>query len=431
MKKTLAIFSFLVAAVAVIIALPSQGRLKPYYSGDAYTYNGKVVVATANTGSLEVFVLNDKALDLAIKQSITDRFGLKQDFHDVKLDSADGRLYAYVVSGYTLYRYDISDLRNAELDKKVSNTYWEWYNRVDRFDGNIVTVSVKGVKIWNHDLEVIDAFKFDVTSPYGLRGENDSQYFLSLEDNDLKVYDRLTRTFISEIDLNFKNLDNSHRAEIDSSAGRIYVADDYYLKSFDLSGRLLTNYAHAGNAVYDTESLDQSQYVYFSNGFGVYRSPKADFKASTFTNTVNISSAGAWAMGLRAVPMGDKEYLVVFNNNSILVLDGSLKKQAQYMAVETEAEDAPETPKESLFIHPTKYWAVPGEVITVSGGGFQAGENVEVSLDKVKMSALADNQGRFSLELAIPGDMQREKRFDLAAKGLTSGLRFATSFDVK
>lgn len=431
MKKIIGIFSATLAVAAIIFAFPSQGRLKPYYSGDAYSYNGQLVVATANTGSLEIFRLGATGLELAIKQSLSDRFGLKQDFHDVKLDSTDGRLYAYAVSGYGLYRYDISDLKNAVLDKQVSNTYWEWYNRVDKFDGNIVTISIKGVKIWNKNLEVIDGFKFDVSSAYGVRGENSGQYIAVLEKNDLQLYDRLTRAYIANIDLNYKNQENSHRAELDGNAGRIYVADDYYLKSFDLSGHLLSTYAHAGNAVYDTETLDRSAYVYFSNGFGIYRVNKGDFKSASFTNTVNISSSGAWAMGLRAVTMGDKEYLVVFNNNSIIVLDGNLKKLAQYMATESEEEASQPTAKEALYLRLARYWGVPGEVIAVSGGGFQPGETVQVALDKVKRDALADNQGRFSLEIALPGDMERNKRFDLAAKGAVSGLRYATSFDVK
>src|SRR5574344_1891919 len=149
MKKKIAGLLFL--SVVAIFCIVSAGRTnyKSYYSGDAVNYQGDLIIASTDSGSLEVFKLEDKTLVRALKfKAPNSPLDKTDDFSSVKLNEENGRLFAYATSAYTLYKYDISNLANPVVFAKQKNTYYEWYKRVDKFGSNIVTVSDKNVRLW-------------------------------------------------------------------------------------------------------------------------------------------------------------------------------------------------------------------------------------------------------------------------------------------
>lgn len=423
MKKI--IFLSIAAFLAVLVyAHNSQGQIKSYYSGDAVNFNNQLYVASTNTGSLEIFRLEDKTLKRLVQIRPFDQtYNRYSDFYDVKLVPENGRLFAYAISGFTLYKYE---LLNSQLVLVASrqNTYWEWYNRVDLFGDDLVTISEKGVKVWNTDLmDVITALPLaNSASPYNLRASN-NEYVLNIAENNLEIYNRETGTVQKSIALNYKKTPGNHQAYQDQDYD-LYVVDDYYAKKFNLNGQLLGSFRHLDYDGYDLTASGHTDYVYFSNGLGVVKLNSDTMTLNASRETVNLGGPRGWAMGLEVVYMGGDK-VVVFNNGNILVLDDKLNLQASYMAT---AEMSPAA-QENLYLNLDRNIGSAQSTVTLQGGGFFPGESLNIDFAGVIMSAKADNRGRFSQALTVP-NLPAQRR-DIKVTGSTSGLHFSAAFTIQ
>jgi len=313
--KRLLIITAVVAIAVLAFTHFSQSQIKSYYSGDAVNFNNQLYVASTNSGSLEVFRLEDNKLKrLSSLKTFDPRFGRYDDFYDVKLSQEDGKLFAYAVSGFSLYKYEVVGDKLTLIDSR-KNTYWEWYNRVDKFDDQIVTISEKGIKFWNTDImDVIDSLPVtNVSAPYNVRSSNNG-YILNVDNDQLKVYNQGTRTNQSTIALNYKTETGNRQAYQDEDLN-LYAVDDYYAKKFDLDGRLLYSFRHLDYPGYDITASGHTDYIYFSNGLGIVKLKKDDMSLVAHRNTTGLGGPRGWAMGLKVAYVGGDK-LVVFNNSS-------------------------------------------------------------------------------------------------------------------
>ncbi len=422
--KKIVFLSFLVLLAVFALVSQGQSKTKNYYSGDAISFNDEVYVASTNTGSLEVLKLENKELQtLAKVKALDTRLGSRDNFYGAKFSEEDGQLFVYAVSGFNLYKYQISGDQVQEIVKKT-NSYWEWYTQIDKFGDNIVTISDKGVKIWNTKLmDVVDAYSFtNKQNPYNVHANNGS-YIFNIQDNYLYVFNRETREVSAKIALNYKNGTDNHRVYQDES-GFVYLADDYYFKKFDLSGHLLGSFEHVDYQGYDASASGYNDYVYFSNGFGVVKLDKNTMKLADSQETLNLAGARGWAMGLKAVyAKGDK--VVVFNNSSILVLDENLNKLADYQMTE-EAEDAP---VENLYLNLDHNAGTAAASIKLSGGGYLPNENLKIYFAGIEIAGgKADSHGRFSQTLTVPD--VKPGRVDIKVNGAASKLTYSIDFRI-
>lgn len=424
MKKWIIFPVILITVFALFfIITPGKSRTKSYYSGDALAFNNQVYVATTNTGSLEVFKLEGKELNLVAKSKpFNSRFGTYGDFYDAKLSEENGLLYVYAVSNYTIYKYEVGTEKLTQV-KESSNTYWEWYNRIDKFGSNIVTISAKGIKVFNSNLDVIVAHDFkNQEAPYNVSGNE--RFFISVNETSgkLEVYDIESRTVIKTIPLNFKFEKGNRRAFQDEDS-YLYVVDDYYAKKFDLSGKLLGSFQHLDYQGFDISGTENNEYVYFSNGVGVVKLDK-NMKEKDYAWTGNMGGRAGWAMGLEAVyANGDK--IVVFNNTNILILDANLNKIAAVSATEEEET----TVIENLFLKLDKVNALPNSSVVVSGGGFLPNEELTINFGTQITNAKADSRGRFSATVKVP-DIKKGGH-DIRVEGVSSKLHYSTSFKIQ
>lgn len=423
---------WIIAAVAIVtvaslflLVTPGKTRTKSYYSGDALAFNNQVYVATTNTGSLEVFKLDGKTLGLVAKiKPYNARFNNYGEFFDTKLVSENGHLYAYAVSNYTIYKYEVAGNKLTEVLTNT-NTYWEWYNRIDKFGSNIVTVSAKGVKVFNSDLQTIVAYDFkNQEAPYNLSG-NDNFYLNVDEANSkIEVYDLESRSIIKTIPLNFKFDKGNRRAVLDASSD-IFVVDDYYAKKFDLSGKLLASYKHLDYQGFDIAVSNNTDSVYFSNGVGVVKLDQ-NLKEKDFAWTGNLGGYAGWAMGLKTV-YADGDKVVVFNNSNILILDANLKKVASVSASE---QDDTKNPTENLFLNVDKGTAAVNSDIALSGGGFLANEELTIKFaDQKAITVKADSRGRFTTIIKVP--TLTKGGYDIRVDGTSSKLHYSIAFKVE
>lgn len=423
MKKSI---FFLTLSALVIVAIFSfiktgESKYRPYYSGDAISYNNQVYVGSTNSGYLEVFVLEDKTLKSIAKiKSYDARLNKYNEFFDLKFSTENNRLYVYSINAYSLFKYEVKS-NSLELVKENKNTYWEWYNRVDKFDSNIVTISAQGIKIWNSDMEVINSYDLsNELTPYNLRANND-RYITNINDDNLEVYDRDSRSVVKEIPLNFWQKPNNHKTYQDSDLN-IYAVDDYYAKKFSPEGKLLGSFRHLDHEGFDITSSGNA-YVYFSNGMGVVKLLASDMSLKDFAFTHNMAATGGWAMGLNVVNNKGYDNLVIFNSSNILVLDHNLKKLASISA--TEEEDP--YPMETLFLNTSINSGTKASLITLNGGGFVMDENLTVNFAGVETITKADKRGRFAQELLIP---DKKGMVDIKVTGQSSKLTYSISFNI-
>jgi hypothetical protein len=424
MNRKIIIPILLLGIFSVVLVSYTQGQTKSYYSGDATVYQNKLYIATANMGSLEVFVLNGEQIDPIAKIRPFDAlFGKHGSFYDASLRQEDGWLYVYAVTDFSINKYHIDNDNNLILVDKVRNSYWEWYSRVDNIGGNLATISANSVKIWSDDLQVINAYDFSNTEvPYNVRGND--KYLLNVQNNHIYIYDRVSRSVIKEIPINLKTSRSAHQVFMDNN-NDIYVVDDYYAKKFNLNGKMLTSFRHQDYAGYDMAASGYSQAVYFSNGIGVVKLNKDSFKLENWAYTSSINGPRGWAMGMKVVSLnGDK--VVLFNNSSILVLDDKLNKIASIVSTE---EDDSSSVVEGLYLNLDKNRAAPNTEVYLSGGGFSPNESLQSDLAGSKNLFIADLRGRFTQKIIVPN--VESKAYDIKVIGEASGLNYSISFEIE
>lgn len=429
MKKIIAVSVLCLVAMVAFVAI-GRTSYKSYYSGDAVNYQGNLLVATTDTGSLEIFKLNGSILERALKfkapNSVLDQ---TDSFSSVKLNIEGGHLFAYAASAYTLYKYDVTDLSQPILFDKQKNTYWEWYKRVDIFGGKIVTVSDKSVKVWNSNsqmLDVIDSYKIENDFASAVRFESTGQYIITLnKDNKVRVFDVKSRTYVSEFPVNFRDTSGPRKIYFDSATREIYVFDDYYLKHFSFSGSLINSTANSADQGYSVEPAGNPDFIYAVNGQSIMKLYKSNFKEGLKVTANNIVP-GSWAMDIKYVNTNGGDKLVVFNNNNLAVLNSSLQKIASVEMTEIDTTPAIKEPLALSFDHTN---GLSAATVVLSGNGYQQNEDLTINFGGVITKARSDSRGRFAQTLIVP-DANRPV-IDAKVDGAVSKLTYSTSFNVR
>ncbi len=427
MSKYLSI-SILAVFLLIFIFLGNNGQtnVKSYYSGDAIAFNNSLYVGSANSGFLEVFKLEGNSLKRIVQIKPFDkRFNKYEDFFDLAFSMENNRLYIYAVSHYSLYKYELVN-NDLNLVNVSTNTYWEWYNRVEKQGDDIITISAKGIKVFNRDLQAINSYDYtNVNAPYNLSFSQD-RFIVNLDNDNqrLKVYDKEQRKEVTNVALNFK-YEKGNRQAYQDSFGYIYLVDDYYAKKYDLSGKLLGNFEHIGHQGFDVSASLHTNYIYFSNGIGLVKLNK-DMSLNDYQWTNNLGSYGGWAMGMKVVYLnGDK--IVIFNNTNILILDQDLNKLA---SVDSTIMDDNKYPTENLYLNLDKNRASANANVLVSGGGFIANEELTILFDNKKVAETkTNNLGRFDKIITI-ADI-KSGAYDIKVEGKESGLHYSISFNLE
>jgi len=425
--KKIGLILVLFAVSLLFLVNRTNSKLQTYYSGDAVNFDNKVVFASANSGKIEIFKLENNAITkVIVLGNLNPVFNINDDFSDLKLSIEGGQLYIYAVSQYTLYKYNISDLSSAQLTKKSTNNYWEWYQRVDRAGDNIATFSAKGVKIFNSNLEVIDSYNFAISNPYSIRSNGSNKYLFAIDGNKIMIYDRTDRSIVRDIPLSFVYRDNNHRAYFDVLKEEIYAVDDSYTKKFDLNGNLLASFKHLNQPGYEVDSTYDNPYLYFSNGIGVVKMAKDTFKVADYAFTNMSGGPQGWAMGLKVVNTDKGDVLVVFNGSNILLLDKNLKK---IDSIKSTSENSSVYATENLFLNVDRDWTLVNSPVVVSGGGFWQQEPLTITFGNAGFSSQTGSNGRFSQSITTP-DL-KPGHYDIKVTGNNSHTTYSISIEVK
>lgn len=427
-KKSFIVSLALVALLSGVVFMnDGLTRTKAYYSGDAIEYQGHLVIASANTGSLEIFKFVDGKLANVVKQPApVDGQVRSSTYNDVLFNIEEGSLYVYAASGSTLYKYDFSNLANITLVNSSRDTTWDWLGHLDKINGRIVTSGSKAVKLWNTDLQVVDSFKlYNQTNPYNVRMDEAGRFIFNINGNKIQIFDRDFRSVSRELDLNV-NVNTGNR-QLYNEDNMLYFIDDQALTKMNTVGDIFKTLQHDSQFGYDVVASRDGRSLYVSNGSTVSKINKNDFSSLAKFTGSKLKVANSWAMGLKQVTTNRGEVIVVFNNSNILVLDNGLRPYAMILATEEEGFILP---SESMSIKADKNAGAPLSEVTVSGSGFGSNEDINLSFAQSNYQTKADANGRFSAVVVVPSGLKDLSRVDIKVQGLISGRHYSMAFTV-
>ncbi|MBI4812661.1 hypothetical protein HY798_04505 [Candidatus Falkowbacteria bacterium] len=415
-------FSLLVA----IIFLPpaGYGKTKSYYSGDAISYNGEIVISSVNMGGAEIFKLaGGKITKTAEINSPEARYAGGGDFYEMVFNEEGGRLYAYMVDGRYLYKYDVTSSDSPALTAKTKDNSWDWFLNLDRVGGNIMTIGTRGLKIWNSEMEVINSYNAVNDYYRNIQISPSGNYLFNIDNDVLKIIDADSREEKTNIDLNI-NEKHNRKLLIDENEGAISVVDDRELAKYNFSGKLIKSFKHISNLGYDTDGLAGKDHFYFSDGVGVVKMDKEKLTPVKWIYTSSLGGGNGWAMRLKVVNLAGKEKIIVFNNSSIIALNDNLKMEAFFRATEKD-----EGPTEGLRLSVDKSRAPGGSLVSLRGGGFGQNENLEIDFAGEKTEAKADSKGEFTKVIETP--RVDAGGYDIKVIGKNSGLSYNLGFYIE
>jgi hypothetical protein len=348
-----------------------------------------------------------------------------KEFADLLFDQVDGNLYVYLVNGRYLYKYDISNPLIPSVLLKIKDNSWDWFTRVEKVNGKLVTIGSKGVKVWNKNMQVVDSYAMVNNNNLGY-----SQFIaggkmiVNMKDN-LNVYNTASRQKVSEYNIAVN--DPTATRAITSDENLIYLVDDQSLKAVTFNGQVVNQFTHAGDRGYDVIDSTDPNYLYFSDGLGIVKVEKETLRPAKWNWTINNAPAGSWAMGMSSANDDGGEKIAVFNGTNITVVDQNMKTVATYMSMESDTR-----PAEPLSLGIDRNFGLPGSQIIVNGAGFALKEKVKIEIKDVNVGEIqTDDYGRFSSFVSVPSVNYHPITVDVRATGLTSGRTYSISFLVK
>jgi hypothetical protein len=427
MKKIIIIsiiFCVLGAMVYALLPKQTQGKIKPYYSGEAVNFNGKIYIGTTNSGKFELFVLESGKI--IKKTSISSPANESKEFYNLLFSKENGKLFAYLTNGRYVYKYDITDPVAPVVDMKIKDNGADWVSAVEKVGGNLVTITNRGTRIWNSNYQVVDSINLINDKNFGTAAFSDENISVVFGDK-LTVYSAANRKKISEYSL-VVNDDNTKRKIVSSFDGKLtYVVDDKSLKAIDSSGKMKKEFKHISTAGYDVvSSAVNSNYLYFSDGVGIVKIDKNTFKPIDWVYTTRNTPSGSWAMGLSVVNDAGSDKIVIFNGSNILAVDSNLDVIAYYESVEEDIR-----PVEDLFLNIDKNRGAAGAQVSVVGGGFGLGEDLIVEFSGIKQTTVRAGvtNGRFSSIITVPSVLPGMT--DIKVTGKTTKKTYSISFNIE
>jgi hypothetical protein len=285
-----------------------------------------------------------------------------------------------------------------------------------------MTVGAKGVKIWNHDLETVNAYDLKIRFPRGIQMGEYNNYLINTSAGRLRVIDADYRDTILDTGLNTKK-DHDRTPYNDRSDGAIYVVDDRSLSRYYLDGTV-ARFDHTGDFGYDVDGLDRSDYLYFSDGIGIVKIRKSDMKPVDWVYTEKLGSGNGWTVGLRVAANSRGEYVLGFNGSSIILLNDRLEQLDFYAA-----RDQSYVRTEKLYLKTGTNWGFAEDEVLLSGGGFGPNEELEINFAWNNFSAQTDNRGRFEKFIRVPN--AKAGAYDFKVTGKKTKLTYSISFIIK
>lgn len=433
MKKTIKylILSALIFVISIAyVAFKVDGKINPYYSGDAVYANGKVVFGSMNNnGVLELFSFSNNAIQRGAVIKSSDALlpvGSKKRIYDFALVNDGGKAFVYTVEGKKMSKYDISNVNAPVFVKQVVENNGDWYIGIKNYDGRLMTIGTKETKLWNYSLQNIDGFNILNSRSYNVSISEDGDYITNIGTTSVSIFDTVVRNYAASPKMKITE-NHFRKSYYDVNLKKLFVVDDEKLIKFATNGSTVDTYKHASNNGYDVDGAQNSSHLYMTNGLSVIKLDKSNLNKVKSAYTTNVNGKkGGWAMGLNVVATDGGEKLVVFNNSNIVVMDSNLKVLGSVNAIE-ESDVA--FIDEPLSLRLDKIVAMPNSSLLVSGAGFSYNEEVSITLLGREFLTKTGKDGRFKTTITVPSSLP--VLTDVKATGKASKLNYSTTLNVR
>jgi hypothetical protein len=424
MKKIFTVAILLAVLGIGLMINPTESKNKAYYSGETVSYKGKIYIGTVNTGKFELLALENNKI--VKKTAITSPAAENKNFIDLLFSKENGNLYVYLVNGRFIYKYNISEPTIPTLAMKIKDNSADWTAGINKENGQLVTVTNRGLRVWNDKYQIINSYKEINDKNIGTASFFSDNIAIASK-NKISVYNTASRKEVSQYTIAVNDERTNRDMTIDSDSNLIYVVDDKSLKAINSDGQVIREFKHISDSGYDVAtSVVNPNYLYFTDGIGIVKVDKETMKPVDWTWTIRTAPQGSWAMGLRTVGDSSGEKIVIFNGSNIMVLDQNFKTVAFYVATEKETN-----PVEGMTIGLDKDRAAIGSQVSIHGTGFGPGEDLKIEMNKILVATVtADDNGRFEAVFTIPS-MASPLFTDIKVTGKSSGRTYSTSFQVE
>lgn len=413
-KQLIVIFASVITLTAAYFgAQKTVGERNIFYqSGDFFNYKKKQVLIAPNDREIEFIEIVDG--NKLVKLNEFKTLGSPNHILFKKINGVD---YIFSLEGDSIVQYDLSDLDSVKMVKKRGPfwSHYDYYHDIDHYHGNyFLTAGKNGITIWS-----APTFNYEENvykkEAYGVAGYNKSIYAVGEEGAILINAERDVT-----IDKYLETGNHQHKPFIDD-IGRGYFPGDDAIKFRTFSK--YKNLAHPSGAGNAAAGFENSEYVYFANGWDVYKLDKA-------LNVIEKEPAGIkpgdWAMGLKAINLAEGKRIVVFNAKSILLMDENLKLLDRYSYAPFHHNTA--LRKRSIKISPASGKA--GHPLMIAAKGFWPGEAVSLYIGAEIFELKADNAGNIfkmtEIPSALPGSI-----IDILITGSQSGYEHNFKVSVK
>lgn len=433
MKKTTkyAFLLTIIFAISIVyVAFGVEGKIKPYYSGDAVYANGKLIFGSMNNdGVLELFSYSGNNIQRGAVIKASDAllpFSAKKRIYDFALTNEGGKAFVYTVEGKKMSKYSISDINNPVFVNQVLENNKDWYIGLKKYDSRLMTIGTKEVKLWNYSLQNIDNFKILNKDSYNVGISNDGNYIFNIGTTSVNFFDTVKRAYTYSPEVEIK--DSHYRKSFyDVKSGKMFMIDDERVNKFSTNGSLTASFKHISDKGYDVDATQGSAYVYASDGLGIVKLNKSNLKAVKWAYTTK-SKKGGWAMGLNVVATDGGEKLVVFNNDNILVMDSNLKVLGSVDAADSANVEFIDEP---LSLKADRTAGLTGTPVYLTGTGFSYKEDLKITFVDSVFTAKADENGRFKTTITVPSKLPLRDSTDIKVTGVASKLTYSIGFNIQ
>lgn len=413
MKKIILPFIVFIVAVSSLYSFVPKtiGETAVYYqSGELYFSYGKQILAAPNGREIDFLEIakNDKLVKISEAKAVGSPYQalIKKD--------AEGT-YAIVLEGDFIIYYDISDINNITVVKKVG-PFWKdydyYYDIAPYTENRFLTAGEKGITIWDaNNLSILEKIYDKRTD--SVESYNNSIYAIGEEGALIfnaerkKIRDSYIKTDIHQ-----------HQIYIDDIGTGYFPGDDVLKLRTYSSYKNMPNPSGAGNAV---AGFKNSEFIYFANGWNVYKLTK-DLKIIKTLHTTRKN--GEWTAGLKALELSQGKRLIIFNGIDILLVDENLNILDEYNYRPYVSGGI-----QSCTMKISPAYGAAGNPVMVTASGLWPGETAILKFGSDSYFMEANNLGEIIKMVDAPNALPG--KINISVSGKQSGIGHSFMFEVK
>lgn len=428
------------------ITIPqAQTAQRVYKSLDAVEIAGRTIMVASNSQGMETFQITaNRIKKLGEAQAVItgETAGL------YARQEKDG-FYAYVAAGKELHKYNIKSAEWPSLNKSIKTDY-TLYDISGRPD--VSTILVAGESgVQEFETGNLGLVRKIVNAPsYGVYATSDRRSIVATRDNTIVFDAHFRPQFGDEITIDIRQ--TGANKPYGDNHKRSYVMTNSALKKVGTQ----LEFPNQSGYGYSVAGLDDYEYIFASNGQGVYKFNKA----LVMENYNALGKNGAWCRGLKVVKIQDKIRVLVAADDRIYLTDENLnvldvysyeapknlrpgpsfgtspqdikiaaKKSIPGLALQVRTNTAQARALDKITVYASGYW--PGEPLTIEAGPYTSSfANLPDARNKTDRT-LADAYGNaIAYNIRLPEYKTYPKTINVRVIGKNSKLSYATTMKV-